>query len=106
MSFSDSNNFQADPTDPGTFPFILLGNKIDINGGKSREVSEKKARDWCASRGNIPYFETSAKEDYNVDSAFMCVAEIALANEHEQDCYFRGISEAVSEPEQRGGCPC
>ncbi|KAJ4828636.1 hypothetical protein Tsubulata_025631 [Turnera subulata] len=71
---------QANPADPKTFPFILLGNKIDIDGGNSRVVSEKKAKEWCASKGNIPYFETSAKEDYN------------------------GIPEAVSESEQRGGC--
>lgn len=46
------------------------------------QVSEKVARDWCASRGNIPYFETSAKEGYNVDDAFLCVAQTALAAEH------------------------
>ena len=100
--------FQASPTDPKTFPFILLGNKVDIDGGNSRvvrqchradfvafativynfmpsQVSEKKAKEWCASKGNIPYFETSAKEDYNVDAAFLCVAKLALANDHEQD---------------------
>ena len=49
------------------------------------QVSEKKAKDWCSSKGNIPYFETSAKEDYNVDAAFLCIAKTALANEHEQD---------------------
>uniref|UniRef100_F6HJD3 Ras-related protein Rab7 n=1 Tax=Vitis vinifera TaxID=29760 RepID=F6HJD3_VITVI len=75
----------ANPSDPKTFPFILLGNKIDIDGGNSRVVSKKKAEDWCASKGNIPYFETSAKEDYNVDAAFLCIAKTALANEHEQD---------------------
>ncbi|XP_058110910.1 ras-related protein Rab7 isoform X2 [Magnolia sinica] len=70
------------------------------------QVSEKKAKEWCASKGNIPYFETSAKEDYNVDAAFLCVAKTALANEREQDIYFQGIPEAVSETEQRGGCAC
>ncbi|KAH0976289.1 hypothetical protein GBA52_026018 [Prunus armeniaca] len=97
---------QANPPDPKTFPFILLGNKIDIDGGNSRVVSEKKAKDWCTSKGNIPYFETSAKEDYNVDAAFLCIAKTALANEHEQDIYFQGIPEAVSESDQRGGCAC
>ncbi|PPS06747.1 hypothetical protein GOBAR_AA13897 [Gossypium barbadense] len=76
---------QANPTDPRTFPFMLLGNKIDIDGGNSRVVSEKKAKDWCASKGNIPYFETSAKEDINVDAAFLSISKSALANELEQD---------------------
>ncbi|KAI5400050.1 hypothetical protein KIW84_065116 [Lathyrus oleraceus] len=98
---------QANPSDSRTFPFILLGNKIDIDGGNSRVVSEKKAKDWCASKANIPYFETSAKEDYNVDAAFLCIAKTALANEHEQDIYFQGIPEAVQENEQKGGgCAC
>ncbi|EEE55292.1 hypothetical protein OsJ_03242 [Oryza sativa Japonica Group] len=76
---------QASPSDPKTFPFILLGNKIDVDGGKSRVVSEKKAMEWCSSKGNIPYFETSAKEDRNVDSAFLSVAKLALEHERDQD---------------------
>ncbi|XP_022752015.1 ras-related protein Rab7-like [Durio zibethinus] len=111
-SFETLNNWreeflkQADPSDPETFPFILIGNKIDVDGANSRVVSEKNATDWCATRGNIPYFETSAKEDYNVDEAFLCVAKTALASEQEHDIYFRGISETCSEVEPRGGCAC
>ncbi|KAL6504194.1 hypothetical protein OROGR_026117 [Orobanche gracilis] len=78
---------KANPPDAKTFPFILLGNKMDIDGGNSRVVSEKKAKEWCASKGNIPYFETSAKEDYNVDPAFLCIAKAALANENDQDIH-------------------
>ncbi|KEH15239.1 Rab GTPase-like protein G3A, partial [Medicago truncatula] len=75
----------ANPSNPSTFPFILLGNKVDIDGGNSRVVSDKKAKDWCASKGNVPYFETSVKEDLNVDAAFLRIAKTALANEREQD---------------------
>ncbi|KAK6118418.1 hypothetical protein DH2020_047835 [Rehmannia glutinosa] len=65
---------QVDPANPETFPFVLIGNKVDIDGGNSRvRVVHFK--------GNIPYFETSAKEGYNVDTAFMSVAETALATE-------------------------
>lgn len=49
------------------------------------QVSEKKARAWCASKGNIPYFETSAKEGFNVDAAFECIAKNALKNEPEEE---------------------
>ncbi|KAJ0939927.1 putative small GTP-binding protein [Helianthus annuus] len=97
---------QANPADPSSFPFILLGNKIDIDGGNSRVVSEKKATDWCSSKGNIPYYETSAKEDHNVDDAFLRIAKSAMANEHDQDLYFHGVPDAATETEQRGGCSC
>lgn len=76
---------KGDMNDPEVFPFVLLGNKVDIDSGNSRRVTEKKARDRCASRGNIPYFETSAKEGYNIEEAFSCVAKIALEYEHDQD---------------------
>ncbi|KAF2612706.1 hypothetical protein F2Q70_00009157 [Brassica cretica] len=97
---------QASPADPKTFPFIVLGNKVDIGGGSTRVVSESKAADWCASNGNIPYFETSAKEDYNVDEAFFTIAKTALANENDQDIYFQGIPAAVPENEPKGGGWC
>ncbi|GFY80217.1 RAB GTPase homolog G3B [Actinidia rufa] len=75
---------QVNPSEPDTFPFVLLGNKVDVDGGSSRVVSERTAREWCASRpGNIPYFETSAKEDYNVDDAFLCIAKTAMVNQHD-----------------------
>lgn len=51
------------------------------------QVSEKKAKAWCASKGNIPYFETSAKEGFNVEAAFQCIAKNALKNEPEEEMY-------------------
>lgn len=49
------------------------------------QVSEKKAKAWCASKGDIPYFETSAKEGFNVEAAFQCIAKNALKNEPEEE---------------------
>ena len=31
-------NFQASPSDPEHFPFVVLGNKVDVDGGNSRVV--------------------------------------------------------------------
>ncbi|KAL7605923.1 hypothetical protein Lser_V15G14778 [Lactuca serriola] len=59
-SFDNLNNWweefliQASRSDPYKFPFVVLGNKVDVDGGNSRVVSEKKGRAWGASEGNIP----------------------------------------------------
>ncbi|PPS07731.1 hypothetical protein GOBAR_AA12914 [Gossypium barbadense] len=97
-SFDNLNNWreefliQASPSDPENFPFVVLGNKVDVDGGYSRVVSEKKVKAWCASKGNIPYFETSAKEGFNVDAAFECITKNALKNEPEEEIDQRGVS--------------
>lgn len=72
---------QAGPRDPENFPFIVLGNKIDLES--SRVVSQKRAQAWCQSKGNIPYFETSAKEAINVEQAFQTIAKNAMKEEEE-----------------------
>lgn len=47
------------------------------------QVSGKRAQQWCQSKNNIPYFETSAKEAINVEQAFQTIAKNALAQESE-----------------------
>lgn len=42
---------------------------------------------WCQAKGNIPYFETSAKEAINVEQAFQTIAKNALAQEAETELY-------------------
>ncbi len=49
------------------------------------QVQEKKAKQWCTSKGNIPHFDTSAKEATNVETAFECIAKNALSNEAPED---------------------
>jgi Ras-related protein Rab-7A len=64
----------------------VIGNKVDVEESKrmvhcslsmpqSRiltllQISAKRAQTFCQSKGNIPYFETSAKEAINVEQAF------------------------------------
>lgn len=79
---------QASPADAANFPFIVLGNKIDAGTEESRQVTEKQAKAWCKSRGDLQYFETSAKEDTNVETAFQAVARVALNNEDDDDEMF------------------
>jgi Ras-related protein Rab-7A len=67
---------QAGPANPDAFPFVVLGNKIDLEN--QRVVSQKRALAWCQAKGGLPYFETSAKEAINVEQAFIAVARQAL----------------------------
>lgn len=50
-------------------------------------VSQKRAMTWCQSKGNIPYFETSAKEATNVEQGFQAACGNALQQEAEADLY-------------------
>ncbi|KAK9142573.1 hypothetical protein Syun_011973 [Stephania yunnanensis] len=111
-SFENLNNWreefliQANPSDLENFPFVVLGNKIDVDGGSSRMVSEKKAKTWCASKGNIPYFETSAKEGFNVEAAFQCIARNALKDEPEEELYLPETIDRATNRQRSTGCEC
>jgi Ras family len=74
-----SATLQAAPDNPDAFAFVLLGNKADC-GADARMVSERAAAEWCASQGNMPYLETSAKSDLNVSKAFTTIVDLALNN--------------------------
>lgn len=76
LPFWVSGDVQASPRDPDNFPFVVLGNKVDLD---NRAVSTKRAQQWCHTKNEIPYFETSAKEAINVEQAFQTIAKNALA---------------------------
>lgn len=78
-SWRDEFLVKASPQDPDSFPFVLLGNKCDID--KSGKVRKDKVHTWCGTKNGIPYFETSAKEAIGVDDAFMEIARRALARD-------------------------
>lgn len=61
-------------------PRILVGNKCDA----LREVKEEDAFE-VAKRFNLPYFETSAKEDINITSAFDKLVSIIHSQEEKRN---------------------
>lgn len=83
-SWRDEFLIQASPRDPDNFPFVILGNKVDL---ENRAVSSKRAQQWCQAKNGIPYFETSAKEALNVELAFETIARSALAQDTELELY-------------------
>ncbi|KAJ3410935.1 Ras- protein Rab-7 [Chytridiales sp. JEL 0842] len=85
-SWRDEFLLQASPRDPDNFPFVVLGNKVDLEESK-RQVSQKRALTWCQQKENIPYFETSAKEAINVEQAFQTIAKNALKQEADVELY-------------------
>lgn len=68
-SWRDEFLIQASPMDPENFPFVVIGNKVDVEESK-RVITNKRAQAYCSSKGGIPYFECSAKEALNVEQAF------------------------------------
>ena len=76
----------AAPSDPNTFPFILIGNKIDRES--DRQVQSAKAKQWCQQYSDMPYFETSAKENISVEDAFIEIAKMAMKREAESNMLF------------------
>ncbi|KAI7781826.1 small GTPase superfamily [Diaporthe eres] len=106
-SWRDEFLIQASPRDPDSFPFVVLGNKIDVEESK-RVISTKRAMTFCQSKGGIPYFETSAKEAINVEQAFEVIARNALQQEESEE--FSGDFSQdpinIHLENDRDGCSC
>jgi len=77
---------QSAPPDKDTFPFVVLGNKVDLKD--TRVVTQKQAAEFCKQKGIMQkdtdtalFYETSAKDSKNVNTAFQTVAMLALENQ-------------------------
>jgi len=93
---------QAGPKDPENFPFVVLGNKIDLEN--QRAVSQKRAQAWCQTKNGIPYYETSAKEAINVEQAFQVIAKNALKQDPEDNNLILPPIELNKPQETKKGC--
>ncbi|EEA06985.1 Rab7 GTPase protein, putative [Cryptosporidium muris RN66] len=99
---------QAAPKDPNCFPFVVIGNKLDLDQ-KSRKVSSQRALAWCKGK-HIQYFETSAKNATNVDEAFEEIGRRALSRETtDEQAYFPEPLTLNNQNQQEfglSGCSC
>ncbi|KAK5939193.1 Ypt/Rab-type GTPase Rab7 [Knufia obscura] len=105
-SWRDEFLIQASPRDPDSFPFVVLGNKVDM-GEERRMITQKRAHAYCQQRGQMPYFETSAKDNVNVEQAFEVIARNALQQEESEE-YGGDFSDPINInlDQERDGCAC
>uniref|UniRef100_A0A0K0EXZ3 Ras-related protein Rab-7a (inferred by orthology to a human protein) n=2 Tax=Strongyloides TaxID=6247 RepID=A0A0K0EXZ3_STRVS len=108
-SWRDEFLIQANPRNPESFPFVLIGNKIDL---PNHAVTEQRARKWCESKNGIPYYQVSVKEGTNIDEAFNEIVRNALQRENtdvhdfpEYDDQIR-LSDRGNNRNNGGGCNC
>ncbi|XP_038063378.1 ras-related protein Rab-9A-like [Patiria miniata] len=76
--------YYADVADSDSFPFVVLGNKVDVDEDE-RQVTMEAAMEWCKANGSIPYFETSAKTAVRVDEAFTAAVQRVVELDRRQD---------------------
>ena len=65
---------QASPEDSGNFPFLLIGNKTDLEDERKVETADGQS---LASRHRMLFYETSAKNGSNIETAIREIASVA-----------------------------
>eukprot|EP00040_Diaphanoeca_grandis_P014792 m.75181 g.75181 ORF g.75181 m.75181 type:complete len:202 (-) comp24747_c0_seq1:117-722(-) len=88
----------ADVRDEANFPFVLIGNKVDE---PDRQVNQQEAEQWCALHNNMPYFETSAKDNVNVEKAFAAAAQRVKAT---MPTIKQTFNDTVDLTQKKSGC--
>ena len=77
----------------------MIGNKSDL--AMRREVSKEEGES-LAAKHSIPYFECSAKDNLNVEDAFMEVAKSILLRDSET--LITPTSVKVNVSDENSGC--
>ena len=75
---------QCGPSNPEAFPFMVVGNKCDLDG--DRAVSQAKSNQWARDY-DLPLIETSAKDDLRIQEAFLELARKAMKREVASPAY-------------------
>ena len=71
------------PSNPENYPFVLIGNKIDLEEGKKRVITTSMAKTWSEKNNNIPFFEISSKTGENIEKVFNSILATKMGIEKE-----------------------
>lgn len=98
---------QAQPDNPESFPFLLLGNKADQE--EQRVVPHEDAAAFAAKQQCMKFFETSALTGQNLEPAMREIANIA--SQSEDNTFTMGGSKLVLDERDEsngneGSCAC
>ena len=105
-SWRDAFMKAADVKDPATFPFVVLGNKADLEAAK-HVVQAPAVSAWCGKYGGVPSFLVSAKSGDNVEAAFLSVVKAAAARVKEEEPIIPEALKLDAAPKQSAaGCAC
>lgn len=69
---------QCGPNNPETFPFMVVGNKCDLE--PDRAVSLAKSNQWARDQ-DLPLIEASAKDNIRIEEIFVEIAKKTLKRE-------------------------
>jgi len=103
---SDIDSKVTLPPDNRPIPVVLLGNKIDL----AKEAFQKtpaQMEKYCEDNGFIGWFETSAKDNTNIEKAFKFLVSKILENDKVPAPEEKGVLEIVDNPTPApggGGC--
>mmetsp|Transcript_17476 Transcript_17476/g.49130 ORF Transcript_17476/g.49130 Transcript_17476/m.49130 type:complete len:208 (+) Transcript_17476:75-698(+) len=100
---------QANIMDQDKYPFVVLGNKVDMEG--QRVVTKSQAMQWCTQHNNVPFFETSAKNSTAVEDAFMVAAQLAMKRRPDEpamptDTFSPKKADGKKKQENDDSCDC
>lgn len=113
--WKDEFLIQLNVLNPQDFPFIIIGNKIDVDDGRRIASLQKKLAAVTSNQLgglNYPVFETLAKDCINVALAFEVVAKMALQQEELSESARHDINDDYNDAinihleSDAGGCAC
>lgn len=91
----------ADIRDSANFPFIIIGNKVDV---ETKAVTAEEAKQWCEQNGSPPFIETSAKDVTNVEQSFYLAVENWLRMEEKMEELYMGDTVDLNKHSQNRSC--